>query len=128
QQPAELLVLDQADLAVVQLLDGEGVLGVEDTRPEYPAEPAQLLTGSGLQHGRLEGHGAAAHGLHTVGQLLAGPGRAVSLGDERVPFGVGGEVGQDLPDPFAAGLDVDLGVKLLCHDSSLANAVSLTIG
>ena len=51
-------MLDHADLAIVQLLDGEGVLGVEDTRPKYPAEPAQLLTWSGLQHGRLEGHGA----------------------------------------------------------------------
>jgi hypothetical protein len=95
------------------------VLAVEDAGCEHAAEPAQPLPGVGLQHSRAEGDGAATDGLHAVGQALADAGGAMSLGDERVPLGVGGEVGEDLPDPVRGGLDVDLGVELLGHAALL---------
>jgi hypothetical protein len=46
QQPAELLLLDQTDLAVAEWLDGEDVLAVEDAGRDQPPKPAQPPAGS----------------------------------------------------------------------------------
>jgi hypothetical protein len=64
------------------------------------AQPAQLVSWGGLQHGGAEGHGATADRLQANPQALAGVGVAVGAGHEWVPLRVGGEVGEDLPDPL----------------------------
>jgi hypothetical protein len=45
--------------------------------------------------------------------VLAWVGGAVGSGHERVPLWVGAKVGEDLPDPLGAGVDVDLGASCL---------------
>src|SRR6266545_3038830 len=122
-----LLLLDQPDPALAERLDGEAVLAVEETRQHQVAEPAQPPPRGGLANGRAERHGAPALGPHADGDALALGGPATGLDHERVPLRVRTEVGEHLPDPLRAGLDVDLGSKLLGHlaPPRLANVVSL---
>jgi hypothetical protein len=100
QDAAEPLVLDDADPTVAERFDGEAVVAVEPAGKQQMAEPAQPPAGVGLQHGGPQGGTAAAGRLHAEVQALAGAGGAAGPGDERVPVGVGGRVGEDLPDPL----------------------------
>src|SRR5262245_15319654 len=113
QHAAEVLLLGQANAAARQRLEREAVLTVEDARREQAAQPAQPASRHGLAHGGPERHGASADGLHANRQPLALPRDAASLGHERIPPRICVEVGQDLPDPFGRGLNVDLSAELL---------------
>jgi hypothetical protein len=113
QDAAELLLLDDANPTAAERFDGEAVVAVEQAGKQQVAEPAQPPAGVGLQHGGPQGGAAAAGRLHAKAQALAGAGGAAGPDDGWVPVGVGGEVGEDLPDPLWGGVDLDGGAELL---------------
>ena len=81
-------------------LDGEAVLAVEQARHQQVAEPAEPAGGLGLQDPGTEGGRPAAGEAHPQLEPAAGGGPAAGPDDEGVPVGIGGEVGQHLPDTF----------------------------
>jgi hypothetical protein len=100
QQAAERLLLGHAGPARPGGLDGEAMLAVEQARHQQVAEPAEPAGGLGLQDLGTKGGRPAAGEAHPQLEPAAGGGPAAGLDDERVPVGIGGEVGQHLPDAF----------------------------
>src|SRR5262245_26921774 len=64
EHATEVLLLDKANAAAVEWLDGEAVLAVEDPWHEQPAKPAQSPLRNCLAHRGPEHHGASALRLH----------------------------------------------------------------
>src|SRR6185437_13735819 len=105
EQAAEALALDQPG-ATVHRAELETVLAADDAR--QAGDPPQLDAGLGDDDLGLDGHGAAG------GRLLAGqpdslpgddvPGR---LQEERVPFRVAAQIGEDGPHRHRRGADLD---------------------
>src|SRR3954452_93310 len=127
QEPAEPLVLGEPRAATVQGLDPELVLGVEDPRQPEPALPTQPAAACGLGDRRSQRHRTASLRLHTEREPAAYLDLAFSADDERVPLRVRREVGEDLPHPRRAGVDVDLADEGLAHgEPPVANGVSHT--
>jgi hypothetical protein len=85
------------------------VFPVEDPRYEQAAEPTQLPFWFGFENGRLEAHPAAAGRLDPHFELGPANCLAADVADERIPFGVRVEVGQDLPDAGWRRFDLDRG-------------------
>jgi hypothetical protein len=82
----------------------------------------------GLGHGRSQGHCPASLRRHAEREPAADLDLAFGPDDKGIPLRVRREVGEYLPHPFRAGVDVDLAGKGLAHGELPWLTVLATIG
>ena len=73
-------------------------------------QPPQLMVGFGIENRRPKGYASGLGRLEANLEALTGGKLATDPADERVPFRVRGEIGEDAPHTRCAGVDLDLGM------------------
>ena len=115
EQSGKALLLDESDAIRRDRLDQEAVLAVEQARDAEVPEPTQGSTRRDLHHPWPEAHALALGWLQADVEASAFLDRTCNLADEGIPFGIGGEVLQDIPDLIGRGGDFDFGSDLGRH-------------